>query len=1571
MNSTDTFPTRISWQEDAFRFVKPEEFQTFGIDSADIPAGTLPALKHPSLVQSRFGGNAYGFGLFEVTERLRPRDIRLVQSIGAGRTEDVRRHRKELNRIYEKLGLLIRYTSHGKPYYLIPVRLLSNSLKRLTSRADEISRIVDYHSRNFLKEHHRIALVTHPDDLIIPELSFRFRAHRFEVIDSLDRLRQTAGSVDLLILTKDPFEILMMDEFFSLSPKALSIKRIEPYTLYFLWKIYKLLETDGELFIIADHHAPGTNRSAKLSFKTPQEEKNFILFSHVFKLRRRYRARGGTILKVSIFDFQRYLNGVYVEQETVDRLLGGKSIEETTLDELDALPYLDNELIDWSFLSDQEKNWTRLFSVFFERVSLHPLLPEPVKEDWKGKFSFSGFEPNYLLTYLGRKRPLKATASEIRHEVSESRLMGCPIHLLAEYKDSFEYVIRTLRILDDLKRKRSGNLPEIYADRLIQPLENRRQRFGALNEVSKLMSKITRLERVKGILNPDHLDGPDTRMLTNLEVLNFFGFSRRELREIVLIVLGHTALSRIVSGKMTEKALKPLTDLARTYDPHQAMNLLRYCRLMSICEIEASQGTELSAEQLAELFELYESAVRVIINPDLDWDRVLDEKIALLGGIHNKIIRKLLKMINHFEFLQNWSELKQKGLMEKEALADYDGRRLLRIDNVINLAGAVEQFEKRFMETDPLELPALYRRFLGIEFHGTGRLFEWMDGKQVFTLLWITVNVARGEVVNFNPILAQVEPGKMRERIQLVGREAGLINIRYLDIDFLKQLGEQLHRFGSAFVLGTGFRLRVNRETQVIDIAHVDMDRDIADLETLAEHLKGSSISGFPPPDLEKAELLFSNLESFYQGHLRLIQYKDTPLRLPPRQKRWFQKAEKLRKELRRHLTGMIFRPEAVYTDLLLLNRHAPSLLNFILPEFTSLGKQGIPPHRHTDAPVKEYIIAATRKFQALVTHDKGDFQDVRQSHKLAQKEFGPMATGIVGVSEFQIDALEGIVSRLRRNHPLFQALVKAFVLQDVGRLPHFQEKHADQINPADPDLAGALFLEIEGIADRLQVSGGERASLAFLIRHHSLLHQYLRGELSFWALKDIFDTRDTELFDALFILSFITLSAVREDLMMEDLAAQLFQIRAFSFRIISGKTTLESELARLYEEQGNLFYALATFKARGLPKRMSPSQYLKSGAWESPSRAGQIRAGKMIFATERLFRLGGIRYAGFKDLVNLLLGIPIKYIYKKRKFTAVGYATFERELYEVLRIYNTLQHMVEEIRHFILTRLSEDRVRIFGFEKVSGYLNYENRSKLLLAGLLATRKASTIGTPVSLSFLKLAATIERRYEAVNEFLNALSIRGLWRKKTQNNRMFKAGAGLIFEKGDFPHLISVHFQDRINISRKISFMEGIDDLGKLKRFFHASLQALRRTPFHTDDYELELERVFEKRLLELADKIVDQTRERMDLVKDFAELHATASDLIDRSWEIGLSEDQRNRVNDLYELRKDSLMREKLEEIDGNLRAIRDTRRLRGYWDGLKPYLQQNRRFFGKEYENLIAKEFDAAARGMSENGAT
>lgn len=106
----------------------------------------------------------------------------------------------------------------------------------------------------------------------------------------------------------------------------------------------------------------------------------------------------------------------------------------------------------------------------------------------------------------------------------------------------------------------------------------------------------------------------------------------------------------------------------------------------------------------------------------------------------------------------------------------------------------------------------------------------------------------------------------------------------------------------------------------------------------------------------------------------------------------------------------------------------------------------------------------------------------------------------------------------------------------------------------------------------------------------------------------------------------------------------------------------------------------------------------------------------------------------------------------------------------------------------------------------------------------------------------------------------------------------------------------------------------------------------------------------------------------MVLVKDFRDVHTIFADLMNRSLEIGFREEQIDRLNDLYELRNDSLRSTKLKEINELIDKVNNSSELRDYWNSTKWYLYNNRQFLGKEFENIIAKNFDLAASRVSSN---
>lgn len=1560
MNPPEPSSTDILSSRDSFRMIRPEEYNTFGIDPADIPLGTFPAMRHPSQLPSTYGGNAYGFGIFESSDRLSYKDIDFIQSLSFHNPDEIRRNYKGLNELYRKSGILIRFSSKGKPYYLIPVHMVSSSLSNIQSKLNEIEKVITFHKKKYLKEHYDIGLQTKPDDFIVRELSLRFKEHRFFIFDSLKGLTALAHPLDLVVLTKD-FYAFMLEEIGAASPeKEMNRTRLQQFATHMLWKIYNLLAPEGELLVLASRYSPKTNRTSTIIFKDEQERKHFALFTHLFKTKKRYRVIGTTI-QANLFDFQKYLSGVSLQPEVISKLLGGRDFQAMTLEEIQGLPHLDIILEESELLRGQEKTWSQLLSRFFDRVFLKPLTPQSVIKEWQKRFTCVDYTPHYMLLYLGQKKISPASVDEIREDVPHSSLAGCQLPFLAEYRDTFDYVISTLQVVKELKAGYSEAFPQILHDRLIQPLENKRRRFIALNHVMKLVSKISRLQKVEDYLNPDQTEGPRTSILDNLAVFPFFGFSVQEIREIILIVIGHSTMGRIISGKLNERSLKPLSDLARRYDRQQALNLLRYCRLMTLAETVAAKGGPITTRRLIELFDIYETTFKVVTNKDLDWDVLMDEKTSSAGGIRELLIRRVLMMINHFEFLHSWSELSEKGAMEKEALADYDTEKLNRIEDVISVVRTIEYFANSFLNADPLQLPAFCRKFLDMEFHGTSHLFEKMDSRIVFILLWITVNVIRGEVINFNPLLADVDSAHFEVRVKDLENEARGINIRSLELPTLDQLSSQLYHHGSTFIVGTGFQLRTNVGTGALDVGYVDLERDISTLESLFEDLDGKATSEISTAVLTRLEELFFHLESFFQSHQRLLDQLGVESALPSKQKKWFRDVEKIRQNLLIKFRKALFEPKTFFFTISRFYTNAPALTGFLLPEFTALCDIPVSGRLYLKSSIIDYILATARKMQALVDRDRKGFQDFGFLHRLAQREFGPMATGIIGVSQSQIDQLEQIVERLRRIPPLFGALIRSFLFQDLGRIQSLRQKYDGKYDPTDLSEAGAFFLQKENIARKYGLEKDTERFLIFLVRHHSLLHHIIRGEIALDALEHILSQNSKELLDAFFVFSFTMLSALREDLMLEDLAGRLFEIRDMCKKILDGETTFQEEMDAIYARKGDLYHGLEDYQMKGLPSDVPPSGYIASHGWKRRNANHCVLSGKMILALERLLRLRGIHYIGFYDLFQCILKVPLKYTYTKRHFSSVGYATYEKELFEALRLYNTLQNLGEPVRHFIFDLLIEDRVRIYGYEKISGYLNYENQVKLLLIALLATKRMNLCGDPISLNFLPMDENINNRYEGVNDFLNRLPIEKIWGTNYQINQFFTAKTGILMKLEWNRKALSISFKDRIHFDQKVSHIKTINEVKQLKNYFHYSLRSLRKYPFRTDEYEVHLETAYEERLKQIADLTLSQMQKQMALVDTFDELHHLVKDLESRNLELGFTEKQRHRLKDMYELRRDVLKRDKLREIENTISVVRDRHELTNLWNSTKWYLLRNRIFLGKDFEFIVARKFDEA----------
>ena len=159
-------------QRTNFRLLDPDDYVRLGIDPEDVPMGTFAAEDHPTFLPSRFGGNAYGLGILEHGV-LSAADTDFLESLDLQNTVELGRHAKRLNAIFQKLGLLIRFSRTGKSYYLIPINLVAHSLQEITTKADEIERLIIQYIFETRVERLDIGLLTRGHDLLVHELTAR------------------------------------------------------------------------------------------------------------------------------------------------------------------------------------------------------------------------------------------------------------------------------------------------------------------------------------------------------------------------------------------------------------------------------------------------------------------------------------------------------------------------------------------------------------------------------------------------------------------------------------------------------------------------------------------------------------------------------------------------------------------------------------------------------------------------------------------------------------------------------------------------------------------------------------------------------------------------------------------------------------------------------------------------------------------------------------------------------------------------------------------------------------------------------------------------------------------------------------------------------------------------------------------------------------------------------------------------------------------------------------------------------------------------------------------------------
>ena len=1028
-------------------------------------------------------------------------------------------------------------------------------------------------------------------------------------------------------------------------------------------------------------------------------------------------------------------------------------------------------------------------------------------------------------------------------------------------------------------------------------------------------------------------------MLANLGKLSLMGLSPGSLHQVYLIVVGHSTMNRVTFGKLPEESLLHLTEASRFENLDEALDLLRVYRLMSVAETAAASGDRLRDEQVAELFSLYDDAIRVVTDRQLSWKDLLADQVTRLGGVQARAVRKMLKLFDLFEFMESWQRLAASGARQKEALADYDPDKLERIQSVADLVRQLKNFVVRYYPGDSTARPYFFRVLLSCELHGTGRLLPRLGTSAGVMLLWICVHTSRARLINFNSLMDLENPAELDQRINKLRRALLELSPEQLSPAYLSSLVQTSDQKGEAYLYGSGLYICEDPVNRALTPRFIDPDSELDRLEKQLNYCSALSISDAPQSRLRAMDQT-AHAMGRYLGALA----RDTHLgrgilaALPGLAERY----ASLTRRMEEYLLSQLFVLRSFSADLERLSRHCPNLMSRLL-------------NMNQDETQAKQRQSAAQKLTALYTRSLENFQDMYISHETAQAEFGPGATGVVGLSYLQFGELSQSLKKIMEQDRRMESLMMLAVLLYQRR-----------VNPAHGELIASQRLE-----RGFKLSRNMRQSLQFLLDHVDTYWRIISGEACLTSLDKLLARKDPLLLEALFVLAVINIASNREGLLSEDLYKRLAELQDLIRDLAKKGTTAQKAHRRRIVKHAKDYQAF--LKYRDLePGQLPPAslRYLMD-TMELPSkeRRSMISRGRQEAGLDRLIKLRELYFVSALDLHMLEYDLPAAFIYNHKGLRSLGRTHFERDIYEGLRTYRGLMRLESEQQEFLLNSLADTDMplRLAGYAQACRRLTYANQILVLLLGVTAARCLEyKPGPPRTVSFWPLAKVIERQFELINQSVSGLDPVKLLNKPKTLHKLFSQRDGLTLRYKPQTRTLSVGIGQPEQFDRKLESMRQAPDAVQLKQIYHTELRKFKLTSYSTLDYQERLDEVFIERLDELGQKMLDRVRDRM------AELDAISPllELFDKAWEEGLelplAPNRQQSLRDLLEMNLERLRAGFLQKLVAQLEDIDSLPRLEQFWNRTRELLKLNREYFGKDFDLIVAERFDVKARRLS-----
>ncbi|MFQ5647097.1 MAG: hypothetical protein ACE5GM_09215 [bacterium] len=1124
--------------------------------------------------------------------------------------------------------------------------------------------------------------------------------------------------------------------------------------------------------------------------------------------------------------------------------------------------------------------------------------------------------------------------------------MFSSLELVADYKNTFYYLLEVLRIvrmiLDfDLDRtefqmKSVSDFPfEVEGSRA--PVEQMMKLKNLLNDKNSfffpLFNLVRKYEQLESISEVFRLGGSRVNVIDNLNKLLLLGFSREEIREIILIVSGHGPMTRIVYGKYPIKSLGMLTN--KVHERGQTYTKVKYLMenftFCSIAEALAINDRSFNVSQWKHFFSLLRSSKMVIGDTakELDWNLIQKNEIDASKGTINMTCLMLMRIWGYFFPLETIIALKGKPDEELLMEANYSEEKADQLKEIKGLLELMERFDKRNYSDNDFSKPYMFRNILECELHGTGRILPLLGMNRGFKLLWLSVFSSLTYKFNFNYLpLDDSDVEKLKADLDRLDESM-------LSLDYLGGIKEELEREKIAYLYDTGVQLVWDDQVGSLNIGYVNLNKSVSRLNCLLKSVEELRVSQVSPEVLKEIERLFFSIEKypsvFHREINRLKKEGGEPGRITALKKR-LTMVNNLKERVRERFLRELFNPAEVYTGLSLLYRNCSSLLNFLLKEFGKYA-QVAPKRVEHSRTVIDYILRCVEKFQALAVDDRDLFSNPLSFNELALREFGD-ARSALKIHPKQFSYLRKIYLSIPED--IRQALSLALIFQDIGKIPEYRKKYGQTVDCTDHAEAGAKMLEISGAMQKL--TGDLRVSsiVISLIRHHGLLGQVIRGESTPEQLQEILAS--PELLDVYFLHSVIAAGAVRSDFLTYDRVVNFIRLYAELRRNIKGK--------RIWNYQRSL-----NNKAGSMGMDLSENI-------EEESRRALVM--------ERVFKLSGSPYIYYYEALQKWRNPRMTGLFfynRTRDIKSIGSQTYLSQLDRAVFILKEYERIPGSTARFLMESLylPDNNFRLFSAESALSKLDAGFLWKFLTLCFRCARVNGERATRID--FMPIADLMDSRYELVRNELSGYTYKQL--SAVDCPKAFSASRkkGIVFRINRKYKVLQVGFRDYINEQKIISYLEGIVNINALDQAYERIKRSSRISRYLFEDQMERISQGYHCRLEAVKMLAVERVQERMLHITHNVVNYPRAFSKLKHSFERACMAkffDDRliHLLTDKYEYCLGELRNQFISKVIERINCSHDLPELERQYREIRNFFKTHQSFFRKELQQYVLFQY-------------